>query len=92
MSSERVRAITRVFAPSACLVAVAISGLALGTYWQYVLAISISAAIIGGALAMLVGYARCITIATGAMMAIGAYGAAVPVVHAKVPFLAALAS
>ena len=41
-------------------------------------------------LAMLVGYARCITIATGAMMAIGAYGAAVPVVHAKVPFLAAL--
>jgi branched-chain amino acid transport system permease protein len=89
-TSERVRAITRVFAPSACLVAVAISGLALGTYWQYVLAISISAAIIGGALAMLVGYARCITIATGAMMAIGAYGAAVPVVHAKVPFLAAL--
>ncbi len=68
----------------------AILGLALGTYWQYVLAISISAAIIGGALAMLVGYARCITIATGAMMAIGAYGAAVPVVHAKVPFLAAL--
>ena len=89
-TSERVRAITRVFAPSACLVAVAISGLALGTYWQYVLAISISAAIIGGALAMLVGYARCITLAAGAMMAIGAYGAAVPVVHAKVPFLAAL--
>jgi branched-chain amino acid transport system permease protein len=89
-TSERVRAITRVFAPSACLLAVAISGLALGTYWQYVLAISISAAIIGGALAMLVGYARCITLAAGAMMAIGAYGAAVPVVHAKVPFLAAL--
>ena len=39
---------------------------------------------------MLVGYARCITLATGAMMAIGAYGAAIPVVHAKVPFLAAL--
>ncbi len=55
MSSERVRAVTRVFAPSACLLAVAISGLVLGTYWQYVLAISISAAIIGGALAMLVG-------------------------------------
>ena len=43
MSSERARAITRVFAPSACFVMVAISGLALGTYWQYVLAISISA-------------------------------------------------
>jgi branched-chain amino acid transport system permease protein len=89
-SSERARAITRVFAPSACLLAAAILGLTLGTYWQYVLAISISAAIVGGALSMLVGYARCITIATGAMMAIGAYGAAIPVVHAHVPFLAAL--
>ena len=89
-SSERTRAITRVFAPSVCLLAAAILGLTLGTYWQYVLAISISAAIVGGALSMLVGYARCITIATGAMMAIGAYGAAIPVVHAHVPFLAAL--
>jgi branched-chain amino acid transport system permease protein len=69
---------------------VAILGLALGTYWQYVLALSITASIIGGALSMLVGYARCITIATGAMMAIGAYGAAVPVVHARAPFLIAL--
>jgi branched-chain amino acid transport system permease protein len=66
-------------------------GLALDTYWQYVAAISISAATVGGALAMLVGYARCITIATGAMLAIGAYGAAVPVVSAGVPFLVALA-
>ncbi len=90
MSSERVRAIARVFAPSACIAALAILGLGVGTYWQYVLAISITAAIIGGALSMLVGYARCITIATGAMMAIGAYGAAVPVVHANAPFLAAL--
>jgi branched-chain amino acid transport system permease protein len=86
----RIRAVTRIFAPSACLMAVAILGLALGTYWQYVLALSITASIIGGALSMLVGYARCITIATGAMMAIGAYGGAVPVVHARVPFLVAL--
>jgi ABC-type branched-subunit amino acid transport system ATPase component/ABC-type branched-subunit amino acid transport system permease subunit len=90
MSSERVRALARVFAPSACVAAVAVLGLAVGTYWQYVLAISISAAIVGAALSMLVGYARCITIATGAMMAIGAYGAAVPVVHANIPFLVAL--
>jgi branched-chain amino acid transport system permease protein len=90
MSSARARAITRVFAPSACLLAAAILGLALGTYWQYVLALSISAAIIGGALSMLVGYARCITIATGAMLAIGAYGAAIPVVQAHVPFLVAV--
>jgi ABC-type branched-subunit amino acid transport system ATPase component/ABC-type branched-subunit amino acid transport system permease subunit len=90
MSSERARAVARVFAPSACVLALAIAGLGVGTYWQYVLAISISAAIIGAALSMLVGYARCITIATGAMMAIGAYGSAVPVVHANIPFLAAL--
>jgi ABC-type branched-subunit amino acid transport system ATPase component/ABC-type branched-subunit amino acid transport system permease subunit len=84
------RAIARVSAPSACVAAVAVLGLAVGTYWQYVLAISISAAIVGAALSMLVGYARCITIASGAMMAIGAYGAAVPVVQAHIPFLAAL--
>jgi ABC-type branched-subunit amino acid transport system ATPase component/ABC-type branched-subunit amino acid transport system permease subunit len=91
MSSDRVRTLTRVLSPSACLLAAAILGLVVGTYWQYVLAIAISAAVIGSALAMLVGYARCITIATGAMMAVGAYGAAVPVVHGDVPFLAALA-
>jgi branched-chain amino acid transport system permease protein len=91
MSSERWRAVAAILAPSVALLAVAVLGLALDTYWQYVLAISISAATVGGALAMLVGYARCITIATGAMLAIGAYGAAIPVVSAGVPFLLALA-
>jgi branched-chain amino acid transport system permease protein len=77
-------------APSAVLLAVAIIGLLFDTYWQYVFAISIAAAVIGSALAMLVGYARCITIATGAMLAIGAYGAAIPIVHGSMPFLAAV--
>src|SRR5262245_41186021 len=75
--SERGRTLLRVVMPSAALGAVAILGQSLGTYWQYVLAISIAAAVIGSALSMLVGYARCITIATGAMLAIGAYGAAI---------------
>jgi branched-chain amino acid transport system permease protein len=70
--------------------AAAVVGLAFGSYWQYVLAISISAAVIGTALTMIVSYARCITIATGAMMAIGAYAAAVPVVRLDAPFLPAL--
>jgi branched-chain amino acid transport system permease protein len=91
MSSERWRAVAAILAPSVALLAVGVLGLALDTYWQYVLAISIGAATVGGALAMLVGYARCITIATGAMLAIGAYGAAIPVVSAGVPFLLALA-
>jgi ABC-type branched-subunit amino acid transport system ATPase component/ABC-type branched-subunit amino acid transport system permease subunit len=90
MSREQVRAVAGALAPSALLLATAVLGLLFDTYWQYVFAISISAAVVGGALAMLVGYARCITIATGAMMAIGAYGATIPVVHGKVPFLAAL--
>jgi branched-chain amino acid transport system permease protein len=90
MSDERRRAILRVAAPSVCLLLVAIAGLAVNTYWQYVLAISITAAIVGAALAMLVGYARCITLATGAMMAIGAYATAVPVIRLDAPFLAAL--
>src|SRR5262249_8939399 len=55
-----------------------------------VLAISSGSAVIGVALAMLVDYARCITIARGAMRAIGAYGAAIPVISAGVPFVAAL--
>ena len=87
--TERGRTLVRVLAPSTVLLAVAVVGQAFGTYWQYVLAISITAAVIGSALAMLVGYARCITIATGAMMAIGAYGAAVLVLQARVPFLLA---
>ena len=65
-------------------------GSCLGPYWQYVLAISISAAVIGAALTMIVSYARCITIATGSMMAIGAYAAALPVVRLDAPFLLTL--
>jgi branched-chain amino acid transport system permease protein len=90
MSSGRIRALTGALAPSAVLLAIAILGLFFDTYWQYVFAISITAAVIGSALAMLVGYARCITIATGAMLAIGAYGATIPVVHGSMPFLGAV--
>ena len=90
MSNERLRGLWPILAPSGSLLAVAIAGLLLGSYWQYVMAISLGATVVGGALAMLVGYARCITLATGAMLAIGAYGAALPVVHLGVPFLAAL--
>jgi ABC-type branched-subunit amino acid transport system permease subunit len=90
MSSDRLRALTTALAPSGVLLAIAIVGLLFDTYWQYVVAISMTAAVIGSALAMLVGYARCITIATGAMMAIGAYGATLPIVHASTPFLAAV--
>jgi branched-chain amino acid transport system permease protein len=90
MSDERLRALGQILLPGGSLFAVAIVGLLLGSYWQYVIAIALGAAVVGGALAMLVGYARCITLATGAMLAIGAYGAALPVVHLGAPFVAAL--
>jgi ABC-type branched-subunit amino acid transport system ATPase component/ABC-type branched-subunit amino acid transport system permease subunit len=90
MSDRSRRALARSVGPSLFILAASIVGLFFGSYWQYVLAISISSAVIGAALAMIVSYARCITIATGAMMAIGAYAAALPVLRLDVPFLLAL--
>jgi branched-chain amino acid transport system permease protein len=90
MSSARLRAFASVLAPSAGVLVASASGLFLDTYWQYVFAISMGAATTGAALIMLVGYARCVTMASGAMLAIGAYGAAVPVVHLGIAFLPAL--
>lgn len=80
----------RFIGPSVFLLALSVVGLALPSYWQYVLALSIFAAVIGSALAMLVGYARCITIASGAMLAIGAYSSALAVLRFDVPFLFSL--
>src|SRR5262245_38479436 len=90
MSRERARAVAGALAPSAVLIAIALFGLFFDTYCQSVFAASITAAITGAGLAMLVSYARCITLATGAMMAIGAYGSTAAVVHGALPFLAAV--
>jgi branched-chain amino acid transport system permease protein len=79
-----------VLLPSAAVLGVMVAGLVLGTYWQFVLALSIGAMVIGVGLVMLVGYARCITIASGAMMAIGAYASAIPVIRLGWPFPIAL--
>lgn len=65
-----------VVAPSLAALCVIALGALVGTYWQYVLAVALSAALVGAALVMLVGFARCISLATGAMMALGAYGSA----------------
>jgi branched-chain amino acid transport system permease protein len=95
MFKDRYSAIATILLPSLAVVAVAVGGLAFGSYWHLVLSITINAMIAGLALTMLVGYARCITLASGAMMAIGAYGSAVMVLHLGMSFpfavLAALA-
>lgn len=71
----------RVIMPSVTVLLLTLAGTTLSNYWQYVFTISIGAMVSGAALIMLVGYARCITIASGAMMAIGAYASAIVVLR-----------
>ena len=61
-------------------------GLFANDYWRYVLCLSISAVVVGTGLTMLVGFARCITLATGAYQAIGAYSAALLMTAISLPF------
>ncbi|MDB5512385.1 MAG: Branched-chain amino acid transport system permease protein [Enterovirga sp.] len=61
-------------------------GWAAGDYWRFVLTLVATSTVIGAALTMLVGFARCISLATGAMMGIGAYCSTLLILHAGLPF------
>ncbi len=61
-------------------------GYAAGDYWRFVLTLVVASTVIGAALTMVVGFARCITLATGAMMGIGAYSSTLLVLHAGIAF------
>ncbi len=87
-SSKR-RRIGLITAPSLAALGVIAIGAVVGTYWQYVLAVALSAAFVGAALTMLVGFARCITLASGAMMALGAYSSTVAATDLGLSFPAA---
>lgn len=76
--------------PALFVVGCAALGFALGSYLQYVLAIAVISALSGAALVVLVGLARCITLASGSIMAIGAYVSTLAVVDLNVPYLATL--
>jgi branched-chain amino acid transport system permease protein len=76
-----------VTSPATCILVITVLGLMLASYGQYVLAISLVSAIIGAALTLLVGFARCITLASAAMMAVGAYGSTLLVHHLGLPYL-----
>jgi len=65
--------------------------LALDSYPQYAMAIAILSMLVGIALVVLVGLGRCITLASGSIMAIGAYASTLAVVDLGLPYLAALA-
>ncbi|MGH7246934.1 MAG: ATP-binding cassette domain-containing protein [Pseudomonadota bacterium] len=66
-------------------------GLRLGGYPQYVVAISIISMLVGIALVVLVGLGRCITLASGSIMAIGAYVSTLAAADLQLSYLATLA-
>jgi branched-chain amino acid transport system permease protein len=88
--NEMFRNFLRVAAPSIAVVVVTLLGLFLGTYVQYVLCLALIASIVGASLVLLVGLGRVIMLATGAMIAIGAYTSTLLVEHLFVPYLIAV--
>ena len=62
-------------------------GLMTGSYIQFVISLTLVAIMSAVALVLLVGLAHMITLAAGAMMALGAYGVTLLMVYADVPFL-----
>ncbi len=69
------------FAPSLLILLCVAAGFALDSYPQYVIAIAVISAVTGVALVIIVGLARCITLAAGAVMAIGAYAVTLAMVR-----------
>jgi ABC-type branched-subunit amino acid transport system ATPase component/ABC-type branched-subunit amino acid transport system permease subunit len=84
------RALAGVIAPSVAFLLLAVAGLAFDTYVQYVVCLCLISALVGTALVLLMGYTRVVMLGTSAMMAIGAYGTALMMLIAGLPYLAAL--
>jgi len=78
-------------APASFIIVCAALGLRLDSYPQYVIAVAIISMLVGIALVLLVGLGRCITLASGSIMAIGGYASTLAVADLGVPYLATLA-
>jgi len=76
--------------PALLILAGGVLGLGASSFAQYLATQIVIACLVGVALVMIVGYARVIMLATGAMMAIGAYGSAMLMLHLGVPYLLTL--
>ncbi len=72
--------------PALLVVACIAVGLQLDSYPQYVTAIAMISMITGAALVIIVGLGRCITLASGAIMAIGAYVSTLLMHHLGLPY------
>lgn len=84
------RAVLLAMMPALMVAAVALAGLMFDTYVQYVICLCLVATIAGVALVPLVGYAKIVMLAGGAMMGIGAYASSLLVIKQGVPFLVAV--
>ncbi len=76
--------------PALFIILCVVVGLGSDSYSQYVIAIAIVSMLIGVALVVLVGLARCITLASGSIMAIGAYATTLAVLDLGVSYLVGL--
>ncbi len=76
--------------PALLVVACFVVGLWFESYQQYVIAIGMISMVIGAALVIVVGLARCITLASGAIMAVGAYTSTIVMYHLGMPYWAGL--
>jgi branched-chain amino acid transport system permease protein len=90
VSDKRIGIETKILAPAVFVIVCTAAGTSLETYPQYALAIAMVSMIVGVALVILVGLARCITLASGSIMAIGAYASTLSMLHLGVPYAAAL--
>ncbi len=82
--------VTGILLPAGAVLLLASIGFIVGTFAQYVLTQVVISCLIGAALVMIVGYARVIMLAAGAMTAIGAYGSAVLMLQGGVHYLLTL--
>ena len=78
------------FGPALFILVCLIAGLSLDSYPKYVISITMISMVIGAALVMLVGLGRCITLASGSVMAIGAYVSTLSMIRLGLPYVVAV--
>jgi ABC-type branched-subunit amino acid transport system ATPase component/ABC-type branched-subunit amino acid transport system permease subunit len=79
-----------VIGPAVFIALIGLAGVFVGGFIQYVLALLVVSCLVGVSLVMIVGYSRVIMLATGAMMAVGAYGSTILMVETGVDYLITL--
>jgi branched-chain amino acid transport system permease protein len=82
----RLRLLAIVAAPAGIMASFVLCGLFANDYWKYILSLVAAAMVIGMGLTILVSFARCISLASGAFQALGAYTAAMLMIHLALPF------